>query len=539
MLAGGRSSSGEMRNVTRYADSWERGDLNAMYALLSPAAKRRTSRAAFTRAHQEAELTATGVELDAGEPQVRDGVATIPVAVRTRVFGLVRGTIRLGTSGEDEATRFDWGREDAFPGVRRGERLTRRTELPPRAALLARDGRPIAKGPERASNLGAVAAEVRGSLGPAPADQAAVFRMRGYPPDAAVGLSGLERVFQDDLAGRPGGELLAGSRVIGRGRPRPGRAVRTTISPRVEEAAIAALGGRFGGVAALDPRTGEVLALAGVAFSAPQPPGSTFKIITAAGALEAGIATPRSTFPVATKTTIEGVDLENANGESCGGTLVESFAESCNSVFAPLGARLGARRLISTAEAFGFNRRPRIPGMQPSVIPGVAEIGDDLAVGSSAIGQGRVQATALHMTGVAATIAERGRRVQPTLRLGERPKPARAISPKVARQVERMMLAVVRSGTGTAAAIPGVGVAGKTGTAELEDTTKKDEPVDPAAGAVPEAKPDTTDTDAWFVAYAPARRPRIAVGVMLVRAGAGGAVAAPTARPVLLAGLKR
>ncbi|HEU0318706.1 MAG TPA: penicillin-binding transpeptidase domain-containing protein, partial [Solirubrobacteraceae bacterium] len=383
-----------------------------------------------------------------------------------------------------------------------------------------------------------VATEVRGALGPAPADEAAAFRARGYPPDAQVGLSGLERVFQDDLAGRPGGDLLAGVRLIGRGTPRAGSAVRTTISPHVEEAAIAALAGRFGGIAAMEPRTGEVLALAGVAFSAPQPPGSTFKIVTATGALEAGIATPRSTYPVETKTTIAGVDLENANGESCGGTLAQSFAESCNSVFAPLGVQLGARRLIATAEAFGFNERPLIPGAQPSVIPGVAEIGDDLAVGSSAIGQGRVLATALQMTSVAATIAERGRRVRPTLRLGERTEATRATSAKIARQVQRMMLAVVRSGTGTAAAIPGVSVAGKTGSAELENTTDK-KPVDPTAGAVPEAKPDTSDTDAWFVAYAPARRPRVAVGVLLVRAGAGGAVAAPTARSVLLAGLQR
>jgi cell division protein FtsI/penicillin-binding protein 2 len=352
-------------------------------------------------------------------------------------------------------------------------------------------------------------------------------------------VSGLERVFQDQLAGRPGGELVAGRRILARSAARAGRPVRTTIDPAVEEAAIAALAGRFGAVAALDPRTGEVLALAGVAFSAPQPPGSTFKLITLSGALESGIATPKSAYPVETKTTIEGVDIENANGESCGGTLTESFAESCNSVFAPLGVALGARRLVATAEAFGFNERPDIPGAQPSTIPAAGEIGDDLAVGSSAIGQGRVLATALQMAGVAATIADGGRRVAPTLRLGERKEPSRAISAKTARRVERMMLAVVASGTGTAAAIPGVRVAGKTGTAELEDTTKPDEPVDPEAGVVPTAEPDTTDTDAWFVAFAPARRPRVAVGVLLVRAGAGGDVAAPTARQVLLAGLKR
>ena len=148
-----------------------------------------------------------------------------------------------------------------------------------------------------------------------------------------------------------------------------------------------------------------------------------------------------------------------------------------------------------------------------------------------------VQATTLQMTDVAATIAMRGRRPQPTLRLGEQPRFVRVTRRPVAREVARMMLAVVRYGTGTAAAISGVDVAGKTGTAELQSTVPPDDRSD---GRIrPRTRPPPPETDAWFVAYAPERRPRIAVGALFVEAGAGGAVAAPAARGVLLAGLQR
>jgi cell division protein FtsI/penicillin-binding protein 2 len=296
---------------------------------------------------------------------------------------------------------------------------------------------------------------------------------------------------------------------------------------------------------ALKPRTGEILAFAGIAFSGLQPPGSTFKMITVTGALESHITSPSKAYPVQTRAVLEGVGLQNANGESCGGTLVESFAKSCNSVFAPMGAEIGAKRLVAVAERFGFNHDPGIPGAATSTIPAAGEIGDALAVGSSAIGQGRVQATALQMAIVAATIGLRGRRPALTLdfdaaRSGK--VVAKATDARTARTVERLMLAVVAGGTGTAAAIPGVPVAGKTGTAELKTTTRC-QPVPDVPESCPPDTPanDPTDTDAWFAAYAPAGdgRPRIAVGVLLVGAGAGGDTAAPAARQVLLAGLKR
>ena len=127
---------------------------------------------------------------------------------------------------------------------------------------------------------------------------------------------------------------------------------------------------------------------------------------------------PSDSWPVQQAAVLEGVELENANGEFCGGSLRDSFAHSCNSVFAPIGAELGAEKLVAEAEKFGFNQKPSLAGAQMSTLPPASEIGDDLAVGSTAIGQGRVLATPLEFATVASTIAEHGMRPQPTLRKG-------------------------------------------------------------------------------------------------------------------------
>jgi peptidoglycan glycosyltransferase len=220
------------------------------------------------------------------------------------------------------------------------------------------------------------------------------------------------------------------------------------------------------------------------------------------------------------------VNLQNASGESCGGSFANSFAESCNSVFAPLGVKLGGKRLVAAAEKFGFNEQPSVPGEAMSTLPSAAEIGSPLAIGSSAIGQGKVQATPLEMAVVADTIASHGVRHRPTLlERGGVTRGIRVTKPRIARTVEKLMEGVVRYGTGTAAAIPGVSVAGKTGTAELSST------VGPTGDEPP------VETDAWFAAFAPTSRPRIVVGALFVKAGAGGQIAAPAARLVLQAGL--
>jgi cell division protein FtsI/penicillin-binding protein 2 len=371
-------------------------------------------------------------------------------------------------------------------------------------------------------------------LGAIPRDASAAYYAAGYPPDAHIGLSGLERVFQARLAGSPGGELRAGERLIASAPARPGTAVRTSISTALQREAVAALANQQGAIAVLRPSTGEILALAGIPLSGLQPPGSTFKMVTVTGVLEAHLATVRTQFPVRTEAILSGVPLQNANGESCGGTLAEAFAQSCNSVFAPLGARLGARRLVAVAERFGFNEPTGIPGAATSSIPPPSAIPDDLAAGSTAIGQGEVQASTLQMALAAATIANEGRRPRPTLLRGAPASSVNVTSPRVARTVRKLMLEVVRSGTGTSAQITGVKVAGKTGTAELRSTVCT--PADQSGCAT---SGDPRNTDAWFVAFAPATAPRVVVGVVLVGAGAGGDSAAPLAAEVLRTGLSR
>jgi peptidoglycan glycosyltransferase len=258
-------------------------------------------------------------------------------------------------------------------------------------------------------------------------------------------------------------------------------------------------------------------------------------MITATAVLEAHAAHLSTQFPVAQEATIDGVSLQNANGEFCGGTFAQSFAKSCNSVFAPLGVKVGAKRLVDTAESYGFNEQPSIPGALPSTIPAADSIGSELALGSTAIGQGQVLATPLELASVAQTIASRGIRHRPTLSTGKPPaKPVRVTSKKIAKELRTLMLGVVQYGTGVRAAIPGTTVAGKTGTAELETTVTRPGQEPPPSE---ENAPAGSKTDAWFAGFAPARHPKLAVCVMLVRAGAGGDTAAPAAAQVLSAGL--
>ena len=530
ITVGGRESRSEQA-VKDFGAAWQREDYAAMHRLLSDERRAAVSREELADAYREAEATATIADVAPGDPEADGDAVRLPVTVETRVFGAVRGAVEL-SAPEGE---IDWQPHHVFPGLAPGVSLGRRSTAPDRAKILAADGQVLAEGsPQaRSSPLGDVAASIAGGM-EAPTDaaeQEALYR-RGFAQDTPVGVSGLERVFESQLAGTPGGELVAGSRVLARSEPKPAQPVRTTIHPQIQEAASIALAGRLGGVAALDPRSGEILALAGIAFSAPQPPGSTFKIVTATAALEAKKVELAEEFPIETAAVIDGVELENANGESCGGDFANSFAHSCNSVFAPLGVEVGSERLVEVSERFGWNEDPGIPGALPSAIPPASEIVSPLEIGSTAIGQFRTLATTLQMASVAQTIANRGIRKRPTLL----PRPAnaagqRVTSPAIAKTLEKLMVGVVDFGTGTLAQVEGVDVAGKTGTAELADTRGDDPEAELRSG-------DPENTDAWFTAYAPAGRPEIAVAVMLVRNGAGGATAAPAAQGVLVAGLK-
>jgi cell division protein FtsI/penicillin-binding protein 2 len=531
ILAGSRGDDGGDA-VRAYARAWESGDWAAMRAQVTDEAREQVDAASFGTAHRDALATATALSLRTGQPDEVDGGWRVPVTVRTRVFGTIEGHVDVPVVTGGDEPRIAWTPRLVFPGLREGEQLTRRTTMPERGTLSARAGETLAAGAARVSSLPEVAANVVGRLGPPEGEQAARSRELGYPPSAQVGTGGLERIFDAPLAGRPAGALLAGGRILARARGARGRRVRTTIDAELERAAIAALAGRYGGAVALDPRSGAVLAFAGAPFSLLQPPGSTFKIITAAAALEAGITGTREVFPFETGARLSGVPLANAGGAVCGGDLVDSFAASCNSVFAPLGARLGAERLVRAAERFGFNAPGAFATVAESTIPQPAQIGDDLAVGSTAIGQGRVQATTLQMAEAAAIVANGGIRRPLTLDLsaerGARPGAGeRVLSARTARQMRRMMLAVVRGGTGRAAAIPGVEVAGKTGTAELRSREPGDTSDNPE------------ETSAWFVAFAPAKKPRIVVGVLLAGAGHGGDTAAPAAREIIAAALQR
>jgi peptidoglycan glycosyltransferase len=480
----------------RFVAAWAAGDRPAMWRSLTPAARAAHPLAGFASAYAAADRAAGVRRVTVGRPGGEHGGAIgVAVAVQTADFGTLRGTVALPVSGSGAGAGVVWNPALLLPGLRPGEVVSRTAgPRPARAAILAADGTRL-----DATGLGA---SLAGVAGPRP--------------------TGLERIYDRRLGGHPSERLRFGARVAARTEAVRGRTLQTTISPRLMAAAAAALGSRLGGVAVIRPADGAVLALAGLAVSAPQPPGSTFKIITVSAALEHGIAQPSTSYPIATHATLAGVELHNASDEACGGTLTEAFIVSCNSVFAPLGARIGAARLVAAARAFGFDEQPAIPAALPSTISRPADLRDSLAVGAAAIGQDRDLATPLEMASVGATIADGGRRAAPRIAQVQPVRLRTAIPAGVADEVRAMMLGVVRSGTGTAAAIPGVAVAGKTGTAEL--------------------RPNSTnpkDADAWFVAFAPAGRPTVAVGVMLVGAGFGGTAAAPIARRVIAAALGR
>jgi penicillin-binding protein A len=559
VVGSSHGSSPQLGLAEAFARAWTHNDYATMYEDIDAAAQRRIPANAFAGAYQAAARTATETSLavTGAAREGTHGTIAVPMRVGTRIWGTLKEGLFVNVQDGPGGPRVIWSRSLVFPGLPAGESLSRRMTLPLRATLLARDGSVLADGPANAagtrdSPLGSAAAGVIGEVGPVPSARVRELEARGVPAEAIVGTSGLELALDDQLRGTPGGQLLAGERVLASAQPKPSPAVHTTISPTLQRVAAEALGGQLGGVVAMDPSSGEILAVAGLGIDDLQPPGSTFKMVTVTAALEAKVASLESVFPYATSATLDGVKLENANGEDCGGSLALAFAVSCNSVFAPLGVKVGADRLVATAESFGFNHPPGLPGSVESTLPPANQIQGELDLGSTSIGQGQVQASALQMVRIAATVGDGGRRPTPTFEALPST-PVRVMSAATARTVRRLMIGVVREGTGTAAAIPGVIVAGKTGTAELGvpacpsksehgsesgESQTSSESEKEAGEDCSTGSDDPQNTDAWFAAFAPAIHPRIAVGVLLVKDGAGGETAAPLAKQVLEAGLR-
>ncbi len=371
------------------------------------------------------------------------------------------------------------------------------------------------------------------------------------------------------------------------GRPKKGGAVYTTIHPDLQQVASDTLGSLPGAVVALDPRTGDIMALVSNPTYDPNllssqdaaeqrsawaslnadpekpllsrandelyPPGSTFKIVTASAAITDGYGLDsRWPNPHELDLPLTNGTIQNFGGEQCPGgsttTLLTAFTNSCNVIFGEIGLALGAEKLSAQARAFGFcptdppTQTECIESTIPSLIPfetgrfpipGYFEQNDPL-VAISAIGQDNDLANPLQMALVAAAIANGGVVMEPryvtqvrdpqgrVIREFPPRQYGRAVTPQTADAVRAMMVNVVASGTGTAAQIPGVTVAGKTGTAQHG--------------------PPDTPPHAWFVCFAPAgpgETPTIAVAVIVLDGGSlgneatGGQVAAPIAKQVI------
>jgi penicillin-binding protein A len=370
------------------------------------------------------------------------------------------------------------------------------------------------------------------------------------------GRVGLERFYNDDLTGSNDEFETILDEL--RGKEQEGNDIVTTLDPSAQRVAKAGLAGRAGSVVAIEPQTGSVRVMASIpdfdlnsvpddfaslrrapgsplldrAAQSGYPPGSTFKVVTAAAALDSGEFTPQSTVNGRSPREIGGVPLSNFGNEQFGDiTLTTALTHSVNTVWGQVGEKLGKSTMFNYMNRFGFDRKPSIDLPRDEVrASGVfSERGrvlgpaDAIDIGRVAIGQERLQVTPLQMAMVAAAVGNGGRLMRPHLvdkvmdrdgRTVRRVKPGeenRVVSERTAAELGGMMSQVVQEGTGTAAALEGIDVAGKTGTAEK--------------GAA---------NQAWFIAFAPADAPRIAIAVTVEQtAGQGGTIAAPIAKQVM------
>ncbi|HEY2043039.1 MAG TPA: penicillin-binding transpeptidase domain-containing protein [Jatrophihabitans sp.] len=362
------------------------------------------------------------------------------------------------------------------------------------------------------------------------------------------------------------------------GRDPRGGNVLVTINKQAQAAAYQAMGNRRGAVVALDPTTGAILAAVSTpsynpnlisshsssgiqkawntynsddknqpmlnrAFSQTYPPGSVFKVVVAAAALKAG-RTPTTRIPAVNSLTLPGTQtqLRNFGGEQCADgrtdTLDHALTISCNTAFAQLGMDLGTQSIKSTAALFGINDNSMTVPV-PVAGSSVGPIIDKAALGQSSIGQRDVRITPLQGAMIAAAVANHGNLMKPYL-VSEEQGPdlatlshtdpvlqSQVMSADQASQLTQMMTDVVDHGTGTAAQIPNMKVAGKTGTADNGPQRADGSYVNPP--------------HAWFTGFAPADNPKIAVAVIIENGGVagnettGGLAAAPVAKAVMQA----
>src|SRR3954469_6588489 len=220
LLVGSLADSGSEKTAKTFGRAWGRGDLEDMYGLLSKAAREQYSPSEFRRAYARAAGTATATRWTAGKPAgERDGKVRLPVVVHTRLFGAVRGELLVPVRGGG----VEWAPNLVFPGLDPGVPLLRQSQPPRRAKIVSRDGEVLAEGAAdaRPSPAGSLAGSIAGRLAPEQtARRRAAVYARGFPADWPVGQTGLERAFEQELAGRPGGQLRAGVRVLARSRPR-------------------------------------------------------------------------------------------------------------------------------------------------------------------------------------------------------------------------------------------------------------------------------------------------------------------------------
>ncbi|MGE5636230.1 MAG: peptidoglycan D,D-transpeptidase FtsI family protein [Nocardioidaceae bacterium] len=350
-------------------------------------------------------------------------------------------------------------------------------------------------------------------------------------------------------------------------RRREGLDVVTNLDVEGQRVATAALAGRKGAVVALEPKTGRVRVMVSTPsydanriptdFAALNrdadkpllnrstqelyPPGSTFKVVTAAAALDSGEFTPQTFVDGSSPKTISGAPLANAGGQSFGAiSLTDALTNSVNTVWAQVGLGLGGTTLVRYMDRFGFGADPKLDYPDDQLTASGIRNADGRLVrgdagfdiGRVAIGQGgeegQVLATPLQMALVAGTVANGGNLMKPRLtdrvvdadgRVREQIEPDlqnRVISRKAASELTAMMGRVVEEGTGTAAALAGIPVAGKTGTAEVGANREFTQP--------------------WFIGFAPLDDPKVAVAVTLERQPAGssgGQTAGPIARDVI------